>query len=112
MENLQIIAANMIYTEETGGELDDPYSAIDWVMGLPGDYFPRDVLFRLVTIPTNSLTYTYLLGWMDATPPKIQHFERLIENAIEPDLLEKLQAGEVVGYHQHWNGDFWSLEIV
>lgn len=112
MENLQVIAANMIYAEETAGELDDRYGAVDWVMGLPDDYFPRDVLFKLVTIPTHSLTYTYLLGWLDYTPPKIHHFERLIENAIEPHLLERMQAGEVVGYRPVWREDFWALEQI
>ena len=112
MENLQVIAANMIYAELEAKTLDDPYSAVEWVMGLPEDFERRDALFRLVEIPTHSLTYTYLLCWLDYTPPKIHHFERLVENAIEPHLLERMQAGEVVGYRPVWRADFWALEQI
>lgn len=112
MENLQVIAANMIYTDKAAGELDDPYSAVDWVSSLPADFYPRNVLFRLVELPTHSLTYTYLLGWLDYTPPKIHHFERLLVNAIEPHLLERMRAGEVVGYCPIWRDDFWAIEEI
>ena len=112
MENLQVIAACMMFEEREQRVIDDPYSAVDWVMGLPADFYPRSVLFRLVDMPTHSLTYTYLLGWIDATPPLIHHFERLVENAIEPHLLERMRAGEVVGYRPVWREDFWTLEEI
>lgn len=112
MENLQLLAANMIYMEEAGEVLDDPYSAVDWVTALPIDFYPRNAFFKIIDIPVTVQTYKYLLGWLDATPPMIHHFQRLVENAIEPDMLERMQAGKVVGYRPVWRGDFWTLEEI
>lgn len=112
MENLQVIAANMIYSYETGGELDDPYDAVDRIASLPADFYPRAAFFRIVEIPVSVQTYKYLLGYLDATPPKIYHFERIVENAIEPHLLERMQAGEVVGYRPICRDDLWLLEEI
>lgn len=112
MENLQVIAANMIYSCETGEEFDDPYDALDRIASLPADFYPRAAFFRIVEIPVSVQTYKYLLGYLDATPPKIYHFERLIENAVEPHLLERMKAGDVVGYRPVWHDEFWALEQI
>ena len=46
METLQIRAANMLYQDQTGRMLDDPYLALDYVTNLPSDWYPRTVRFR------------------------------------------------------------------
>lgn len=111
MENLQIISANMIRENETGAAMDDPYSAIGWVENLPPDFSPRQTFFKTITLPVRTLEYTYLVGWLDNTPPHPVYFKPIENLDIEPDLMTLMQSGAVVGYRQTWRGELWSLEI-
>lgn len=109
MENLHVIAACMMYEEKEREIIDDPYEAVDWLANMPGDYYPRAAFFKIVSVPVAVREYVYLLGWLDATPPHIHHFAELLPSAIEPQLLGRMRAGEVVGYRPVRHGDFWAL---
>ena len=93
MESLQIRAANMLYWDQHGRMLDDPYLALDYVTALDKDWYPRTVRFRLIHTPVDANpNYYYLLAWVDATPPRQLQIQDFLPHTIEPHLLARLRG--------------------
>lgn len=110
METLLIRAANMLYQDQTGMRLDDPYRAVDCVAAFDKDWYPRTVRFRWIQTPVDANpNYQYLVAWVDATPPRQLHIDDLLPHTIETPLLERLRAGDVIGFRPQWVEDVWVL---
>lgn len=109
MESLQMIAANLLF-EDTQRRLAHHETAIDAVFNFHETWDARPVWFRLIDIPTSTQPYQYLMAWIEATPPRQIKLFDFLTDVLEPDLLERLQAGRVVGYKPRWCGNGWVLE--
>lgn len=110
METLQIRAATLIYQDVTNTELTDIYSAVDKVANLPPTAYLRTVRFKLLTLPVNAKTYTYLIQWLDATPPRLLSLERFDRHIADEAELQALDAGEVVVFRPERVEETWVLD--
>ena len=110
METLQLRAAQLMVEDATGQVLTDIYSAIDRVAALPASTYLRAVRFRLLTIPVDAQVYTYLVQWVDATPPRLLSLERFDRHVADETELRILEAGEVVLFRAERVGEVWVVK--
>ena len=110
MDSLQMLAATILYEDTNKETLASRHDAIDAVFHFPETWDARSVWFQLVNVPTSTQTYPYLMAWINTTPPRQLSLVDFLPDLIEPDLLERMQAGGVVGYAPRWCGGGWVLE--
>ena len=110
METLQLRAAQLMFEDTTGQTLNDIYGAIDQIASLPETAYLRAVRFRLLTIPVDSQIYTYLMQWVDATPPRLLSFERFDRHLASDQELKVLDAGNVVVFRAERVGEVWIVK--